>query len=223
MPKVSLLALPAGLAVLALVWGGPLLSTWRESFAAHMLAHMGVVAVAAPLVATGLPERWKPGPAMPGSLPLLASLVELVTVWGWHAPSLRAAAESSAVVTAVEQANFLVAGVLLWATSLGADGQPRHAASGAAALLLTSIHMTLLGALLSLSTRPLFGGGQVTCFGTVLDGSQDQQFGGIIMLLVGAVVYLAGGVFLVARLLSRGMGDVLPAQEGTGVQGGERM
>jgi putative membrane protein len=195
------LALWAGFAVLVLVWGGPLLDTWRESFAAHMLAHMGVVAVAAPLIAIGLPKRWSPGASMPPALPLLASLLELVTVWGWHAPAMRDAAESSAIVTAVEQTNFLLAGFLLWSTSLGTAGQRVHAAPGAAALLLTSIHMTLLGALLSLSQRPLFGEGQVTCFGTVLSGTDDQQIGGIIMLLVGAVVYLAGGLFLVASLL----------------------
>ena len=43
--------LALGLAVLALVWLGPLLGAYRESFAAHMLAHMGVVAIAAPLLA----------------------------------------------------------------------------------------------------------------------------------------------------------------------------
>ena len=43
-----------GLLTLALIWLGPLLSVWRESFAAHMLAHMGVVAIAAPLIAIGL-------------------------------------------------------------------------------------------------------------------------------------------------------------------------
>ncbi len=43
-----------GLLTLALIWAGPLLSVWRDSFAAHMLAHMGVVAIAAPLIAIGL-------------------------------------------------------------------------------------------------------------------------------------------------------------------------
>ena len=43
------LLLLAGLCVLAVVWGGPLLAAWRGSFSAHMVAHMGVVAVAAPL------------------------------------------------------------------------------------------------------------------------------------------------------------------------------
>lgn len=103
------------------------------------------------------------------------------------------------MATVIEQASFLLAGVLLWWTSLAQPHNKIHAAIGAGALLLTSIHMTLLGALLSLSQRSLYGDGEVTCFGVVLDAQQDQQLGGIIMLLVGAIVYLAGGVWLARR------------------------
>lgn len=195
------LALTAGLLVLAAIWLGPLLGPWRPSFAAGMVAHMGVIAIAAPLLAIGLPHRWRPGTAMPAALPVLASLFEMIAVWGWHAPAMRAAAEASALATVAEQATFLVAGLLLWSTSFAAPGKHLHAATGAAALLLTSIHMTLLGALLSLSPRPLYGAGEVTCFGTVLDAGQDQQLGGVVMLLVGAIVYLAGGLVLVGRML----------------------
>lgn len=197
-------ALAAGLAVLAAIWLGPLLGSWRNSFAAGMVAHMGVIAVAAPLVAIGLPRNLRPGPAMPAALPVLASLFEMIAVWGWHSPAMRRAAEAAAAVTVAEQATFLIAGLLLWSTSFPAAGKRMHAATGAAALLLTSIHMTLLGALLALSPRALYGKGDVTCFGTVLDAGRDQQLGGVVMLLVGAVVYLAGGLVLAGRLLPRG-------------------
>jgi putative membrane protein len=191
----------AGLLVLALVWLGPLLGSWRESLAAGMVAHMGVVAVAAPLIALGLPVACRFGPSMPAALPVVASLLELFAVWGWHAPAMRAAAEASMPVTVAEQVSFLLVGVLLWSTSFAAPGERMHAASGAAALLLTSIHMTLLGALLALSPRPLYGAGDVTCFGILLDAGQDQQLGGVVMLAVGSVVYLAGGLLLVSELL----------------------
>ena len=192
----------AGIGLLAAIWLGPLLAAWRESFAAGMVAHMAVIAIASPLIAIGLPHRWRPGAAMPLALPLLASLFELLAVWGWHAPSMRGVAEASLVGTVAEQATFLVAGIFLWSTSFAAPGERTHAAVGAGALLLTSIHMTLLGALLALSPRPLYGAGEVTCFGVVLEAGQDQQLGGVIMLMVGAVVYLAGGVSLVGRLLA---------------------
>lgn len=194
-------ALPAGLLLLAIVWLGPLLDSWRASFSAHMVAHMGVVGIAAPLIAIGLRQLWTGRIPMPSAMPVVASLLELVTVWGWHAPAMRRLAEGSVTVTVIEQTTFLLVGVLLWGTSIATPLDKTHAAIGAGALLLTLIHMTLLGALLSLSQRPLYGEGEVTCFGRVLGAQQDQQLGGVVMLLVGAIVYLAGGVWLARRLV----------------------
>jgi putative membrane protein len=195
-----------GLLTLLLIWAGPLLSAWRNSFAAHMLAHMGVVAIAAPLIAIGLSpfiRRWPSAPETPFlSLALIASLLELVVVWGWHAPAARLWAENSTFATMLEQATFLLSGLFLWLTAIGQKATPANDAAGAFALLLTSVHMTLLGALLSLAPRPLYGIDAVTCFGLVLGAGQDQALGGVMMLLIGAVVYLAGGVFLLARLLA---------------------
>lgn len=193
------ICLVLGLLMLALIWAGPLLSAWRDSFAAHMFAHMGVVAVAAPLIAIGLAGRMRP---VNPSLPVVASLVELVVVWGWHAPASRQWAQASVSATILEQASFLLAGLFLWLTSIAPAQTPARSAAGAFALLLTSIHMTLLGALLSLAPRPLYAAGEVTCFGIVLDAGQDQALGGVVMLAIGAAVYLAGGVVLLSRLLS---------------------
>jgi putative membrane protein len=203
------LLLPTGILLLLVIWFGPLLGAWRGSFTTHMLAHMGVIAIAAPLIAIGMPERWRPGPSMPAALPVLASVMELLAVWAWHAPAMRAASESSVSALAAEQATFLIAGIALWWTSFAAPGNRAQAAAGAGALLLTSIHMTLLGALLALSPRPLYGVGEATCFGIVLSGGQDQQIGGVVMLLVGAAVYLAGGLYLVAGLLSGAASSVV--------------
>lgn len=206
-----------GVVVLALVWLGPLLTAWRDSFAAHMLAHMGVVAIAAPLIALGLappliglqalsPRKQRGERSLPLvlSLPIVASLVELVVVWGWHVPAARSWVETSTLATALEQATFLTAGLFLWLSCLasGSANASAHRAAGAFGLLLTTVHMTLLGALLALSPRPLYGLGEVTCLGLTLDAAQDQQLGAVVMLFVGAAVYLAGGVTLLARLLA---------------------
>jgi len=184
--------------VLAVIWGGPLLGADRSSFAAHMLAHMGVVALAAPLLALGVSGRfWDFSSASPLFAPVPASLVELLVVWGWHAPAMRQSASAAGAV--VEQASFLAAGSVLWLCCIGRGASP---AAGAFGLLLTSVHMTLLGALLALAPRPLFAEGMVTCLGLTLDAGQDQHLGGVIMLLIGGAIYLAGGLALVARLLA---------------------
>jgi putative membrane protein len=179
----------AGSILLIFLWGLLLPFSDRASFTIHMIAHMGVVA------------RW------PWFTPVVASVVELLAVWAWHIPALRALSESVPLIAALEQATFLAAGLALWLSCLGGveAGRDGRRMAGAFGLLFTSMHMTLLGALLALSPRPLYGLGEVTCFGVTLSPVVDQQAGGVIMLLVGAAVYLAGGVSLLATTLNTGM------------------
>ena len=40
-----------------------------------------------------------------------------------------------------------------------------------------------------------------TCLGVTVDPLADQQLGGVVMLFAGGVSYLAGGLFLLSRLL----------------------
>ena len=162
----------------------------------HMVGHMTTVAIAAALIAHGLSNtRVDPAACWPRIVsPMAMMLVELATVWFWHLPGLRAAAHSSWLVMAIEQACFLVAGLLLWSSVLHA---PQRIA-GIGALLLTSMHMTLLGALIGLAPRPLYTHHD-TNFG--LDALADQQFGGVVMLVIGGASYMIGGLVLLAGLL----------------------
>lgn len=190
-----------GACLLAGLWCGPLPQLARISFSAHMALHMGVVAIAAPLLAFGLAgtafDPVRRAPAFFPPVPL--SLIELAAVWIWHVPGLHHFARQSLAGFAAEQGTFVLAGLLVWLSAFGggeARAQNRRAA-GIAALLLTSMHMTLLGALLALSPRPLYVHVEM-CSLSPLD---DQHLGGAIMLLVGGVAYLAGGGWLTAGLL----------------------
>ena len=190
-------ALPAGLLVLALAWGGPVWLLLGPSFTGGMVMHMAVVAVAAPLLAIGIAgTRWDPTRRHPLLLgPLAASLLEFLAVWGWHLPGPHEAARAAFPFLVLEQGSFLLTGLLVWLSCLGAEGERRG--GGIVALLLTSMHMTLLGALLTLAPRPLYN--HEACLGLTVQ--QDQSLGGVVMLLVGGAVYLAGGLVLAARLL----------------------
>ncbi|MFD1746774.1 cytochrome c oxidase assembly protein [Rhizobium helianthi] len=193
-----------GCLVLAAAWITLILGN-KESFSIHMIVHMAVVAGAAPLLAAGLAggrcDFVSRGRVL---TPLLASMIELVVVWGWHSPAARDLAAGSALVRGLEQLSFLLAGLILWLSCLGGAGDEKESRrlAGTLGLLFTSMHMTLLGALLSLSPRPLYGDGEVTCFGVPLSAGQDQQIGAVVMLLIGAAVYLAGGVALLGRTLN---------------------
>lgn len=196
-------AVLSGLATLGVVWLLPLDDVLPGPFAAHMTMHMGVVAVAAPLLALGVAgSRFDPVRRWPRLFPAIPlSVAELIAVWAFHAPALHHFARTTRTGLAIEQGTFLGCGLLLWLASCGGRAGGGRTAAGVVALLLTSMHMTLLGALLALSPRPLYGAGDVTCFGIVLEAGQDQQLGGVVMLAVGAIVYLAGGLSLVSGLL----------------------
>ncbi|MDH0911747.1 cytochrome c oxidase assembly protein [Rhizobium pusense] len=172
----------------------------NASFTIHMIIHMGTVAFAAPLIAhalTGSTYREKM-PLVGRLTPMPASLIELVVVWFWHLPAIRATADASFILSVSEQISFLAAGLLLWFACL----QPKEGRiAGAMGLLFTSMHMTLLGVLIALAPRPLYGGDDVTCFGIPLSAVSDQQMGGVFMLVAGAFSYLVGGLVLVAGLL----------------------
>jgi putative membrane protein len=188
--------------LLAAIWLGPLPALARHSFAAHMAMHMAVVAVAAPLIAfAAAGSRYDPvGRRLWFAAPIVASMIELVVVWGWHAPALHQAARHDTWALVMEQGSFLAAGVLLWVTAVGGERNQRstRAGSGIAALLFTSMHMTLLGVLFTLANRPLF---QHAAELAPANALADQQLGGAIMLIVGGASYLIGGLWLTARML----------------------
>ena len=191
-----------GLLALAGVWLGPLPQLAHRAFFAHMAMHMGVVAIAAPFLAFGIAGRSldpvRKWPALFPPIPI--SLLELIVVWAWHAPALHHAARHSTAGLVAEQGAFLLAGLLVWLSAFGGDPAQRRerAGAGVAALLLTSMHMTLLGALLALTPRPLYA--HAAHFST-LTPLEDQHLGGAIMLIIGGISYLAGGLWLTAGLV----------------------
>jgi putative membrane protein len=182
----------AGLAVLTFAWTGAAMVA-PGPFSAHMLAHIALVAIAAPLLAgavTGLrvdPARFAPRVFAP----IPASMLELVIVWAWHVPALHVAARAQTAPYVAEQASFLAAGLLLWLAAL-------RTGAGVVALLFTSMHMTLLGALFALSPRVLYAEGHGHAAAAAL---ADQHLGGVIMLIVGGGADLAGGLWVTRRLL----------------------
>jgi len=103
----------------------------------------------------------------------------------------------------VEQASFALVSLLVWLVALASTSETRRSAAlaGAMALFFTSMHMTLLGALIGLAPRPIYGGH--LHHGGMLPELADQQLGGVIMLAIGGVIYLAGGLVLMARVLQR--------------------
>lgn len=186
----------AGIGVLAFAWLGPLPGLVPASFAAHMTLHMLVVAIGVPLIAAGVAvhlrgRNWR----VPVVFPILASMVDFAVIWLWHSPALHEASRLNPAILAVEQASFALAALLVWLVAWTASPL-----AGALELFFTSMHMVLLGALMTLAPRSLYDAFCATgLFG--MTPLADQQLGGAIMLTIGGAVYMAGGLWRIGGML----------------------
>lgn len=192
-----------GFLVLALCWLGPLPAMSRTAFSAHMLLHLGVTALAAPLLAIGLARaglrlgredrvgRWM----------VLVFSAEMLVVWGWHVPALHEAAALNVVAFVVQQLSFLAVGMGIWLLGFAA----RSRFDVAAAMLgffLTFAHMTMLGILLVMAPKLIYPA--ELCLGAFgFEQLEDQRFGGILMAAWSGIVYLAGTLALGMRLIEQ--------------------
>ncbi|MEH6388385.1 MULTISPECIES: cytochrome c oxidase assembly protein [Pseudomonas] len=195
--------LTLGFLLLAGFWLGPLPAMSRTAFSAHMLLHLGIVALVAPLLALGLSRA---GVQLDGMRNLrgwaiLAFSVEMIVVWGWHAPALHEAAARHVSVFVVQQLSFLVAGLAVWL--LGFAARSKAAASTTViGFFFSFVHMTMLGMLLILAPALIYPAD--LCLGAFgFEQLEDQRFGGILMAAWGGLIYMAGGVVFGTRLLLR--------------------
>jgi putative membrane protein len=190
-----------GTICLLIAWAGPLPHMAHSAFYPHMIMHMLVVAIAAPLIAYGMVgTRFDKSEMYPRLFaPIPASVGELIIVWGWHAPVFHMVARHTTWGLILEQGSFLIAGIWVWLSAFV------RKEAGVIGLLLTSMHMTFLGALLSLSNRSLYN--HHHGFGN-LSALEDQHIGGAIMLIVGGISYLSGGLWLTFEVLKERNGSI---------------
>jgi putative membrane protein len=135
--------------------------------------------------------------------PLAAWSLHALALWAWHIPAWFESALRSTPYHALQHASFLVSALLFWWAVLGAD--PRGRGSGFAMFYLfsTMMHTSALGALLTLAPTPWYPSYAASTGALGIDPVQDQQLGGLIMWVPGALAYLLAGLAIVARLLSR--------------------
>ncbi len=184
-------AATGGVLALTAMWLAPWEQLLVGHFPAHMIRHMVMVALAPPMLLLAWPALGR----VFGVSPLLGAVVEFALVWGWHVPAAHALARGGAGWFALEQGSFLLAGLLVWAGCLRRDTP----LAGAGGLLLTSMHMTLLGALIVLAPRALYPDAHAGHGGDA--ALAGQQLGGLVMLGIGTPAYLIAGLWQTARAL----------------------
>jgi putative membrane protein len=186
-----------GLAFIAAVLTGPIAEWAERSFAGHMTQHLVLLVVAAPLLLLGrpltallraLPLRLRfPAARMTGSRfrllaisPIAAALLQAAVASAWHVPALFTVAASDPLLHELEHASLLTVALLYW------HGQVEPRGAGVTAMvggLIATIWCSLLGAILTLASAPLYG--------TTL---ADQQLAGLLMWVPCGFAYLAGAL-----------------------------
>ena len=207
-----------GLTALLAALASPIDAYAAVSFAVHMVQHMLLTVVAAPLLMLGAPIRplLRGLPAWVRSRivrplararavravvhrlrhPLIAAALYVGGLYAWHLPNLYDAALLDARVHVVEHAWFFFSALLFWSVVI--DPEPFRATLAYGArlpylLVLGAAQNTVLGGILSFSSRLLYTAyaslGDTTVFG--MDRVTDQRVGGAIMWVVGDFVFLA--------------------------------
>lgn len=183
-----------GLAVLslAIAFVGPLCALSSALFAARTVHHILLICAAAPLIALALPRPSRQGFAVV----MIATLLQAVVLWFWHAPDLYQAALSSDAIYAVMEITLLASATLFWLVVRGAS-----APTAAFGLVLTMVQMGMLGALLVFAGAAVYGPHLLTTAAWGMTPLEDQQLAGLTMWAPAAGVYLVTALVLVGRWL----------------------
>jgi cytochrome c oxidase assembly factor CtaG len=126
-------------------------------------------------------------------------VVHGIAIWVWHVPVLFDAAVASTGLHRLQHLSFLATGLLFWWAML----RGRDYGVACAHVFATMFHMSLLGALITLSSRLWYvpNGGAALAFG--LSPIEDQQLGGLIMWIPAGTVYAGAGLVLAGRWIAR--------------------
>lgn len=175
---------------------GPIDDWAKDSSAMHMVQHMLLMVVIAPLAVLSRPlPQWRAAVGQRGArmlawplratrLIMTVTLMHGVAIWFWHAPKPYMLAVENPWWHAFEHLCFLLSAGLFWWATLRAPPALRGRAM--LALLFTLMHTGLLGALLTFSNVALY---------REANDLQDQQLAGLIMWVPGGLAYLAAAIW----------------------------
>jgi putative membrane protein len=198
----------AGLGAIVVALASPLDALAHERFAAHMLQHMLLTMVAAPLLLLADPfpaALWALPPALRRRLarglvrgaplravaarliaPWTAGLLHVATLWAWHLPLFYDAAVTDPMLHALEHLGFFVTALLFWWPVISPAprlASPPGPGARVLYLVLAAFQTAALGLLLAAAETPLYAS-----YAGAADAMADQARGGIIMWALGGAV-----------------------------------
>lgn len=222
----------AGLAFLVLALLSPIGTFDSLFFHMHMIQHVLLIMFAAPFILLGapmLPMLWafdrRPRRRIGRWLrrdhplhrvfaflshPAIALPLFIAMLFIWHYPALYEAAQGRTLIHDLEHGLFLGTALLFWWPVIHPTGSPRRLGYGTAILYLFPAKLAgfALGAALSLSQTPFYENYVAAPRLWGLSALADQQFGGLIMWVLGGLLYIIPLLVLVLLMMRQDEGHV---------------
>ena len=201
-----------GIGITGLCLLSPLDALSAQLATAHMIQHMLLMTVAAPLIVCGAPwsvSVWGLSPATLRGIsrirrrliggqvigrcftsPVLVWMLYALTTWSWHLPVLYEAALSVEWIHDLQHLCFLATAIIFWRVLLS----PRGVVNGnpglsVVYLFATTLHSMALGVLMTLSPVPWYSHYKITASLWDMTAQQDQQLAGLIMWMPACAPY----------------------------------
>jgi cytochrome c oxidase assembly factor CtaG len=222
---VHVAAFAGALLALAIALASPLDLAASSVFTAHMIQHLLLMLVVAPLLVYGRPVMVL-GQAMPlrgrrlfvrvrarpsvrsarDALfhPVSAWVIAVVVLWAWHLPTLYEAALRRDALHALEHASLIATAALVWALALGRTRRSLAIPAASGLLLATALQSGALGAVLALAQRPLYSIHASVAPSWGLTPLEDQQLAGGLMWVPPGIVYTV----VIAALMAHWLGSL---------------
>lgn len=207
-----------GIAVVALALMSPVDTLSASLASAHMVQHLLLITVAAPLLAwsspvsvlqLGLGFRFRRShlrrlgkfrKRTANALMLGTAAVHATTLWFWHAASAYDRAMTKPLLHRLEHASMLLTAVVFWGFVASRQARP-HFGVRVMALFTVALQSTLLAALLTFARSPWYDSYRDAVRPWGLTHLADQQLAGAIMWVPGGFVYLAAALMVAHRWL----------------------
>jgi len=200
LPSLKIAAFLGGLSAAWLAIASPLVALDHQLLTFHMVKHLLLMTAAAPLILLGLPKprsvNWS------GCSLALCWLAGTATVIAWHVPAIFQLALQSQTWHNIENASFLVAGVLFWWPVMQSQSETTQPWAVPLYLFLGTMPCDALSAFLTFCGRVVYPAYAVTPGNFHLTPLEDQEFAGALMWVAVTFIYLIPAVVMTIRILS---------------------
>jgi putative membrane protein len=218
------LAFLSGITVVFAALVSPLDALSGQLASAHMVQHLLLMMVAAPLFVLGAPAqtltRGLPPPWQRAAgawrqrlnagwfrvlwRPLFAWTVYAAVMWLWHLPSLYEVALRHPIVHDVQHLGFFGAAILFWRPLLDPARRRRiHPTAAVVYLFATSLQASALGIFLGLAPQAWYSTYRGTTAAWGFTPLEDQQLAGLIMWMPACLVYALAAIAVFGIWLAR--------------------